>query len=643
MKHGLDRPATQAPRRRRALLEYIFFRPPEEIPPEQAQALTRIGLTFAGVLLLLVYETLLGLQTPLQRVAAAAAYAYLLGSIVHYLVISRFPVTRGWRLYAAIVADVTILSLVVHAFGTAAAVFYPLYLWIAVGNGLRFGSHFLHVATAAAVTGFLTATLTSPAWASHPPLVIGLLLGIIIMPLFFLALLRQLGHTNLELRAKIREAEHLATHDALTNLPNRALLEDRLEYAIANVERFGPEIAVFLIDIDSFKTINDTYGHAFGDALLKQVAARLRDCLRSFDTLARLGGDEFAVILQGSHLARHAASVADRMAEYVSGHYYHDGLDVFLTISIGIAVYPNDGRDVAALVKNAETAMYRAKQEGGSQYRFYDTRMSEEVSEQLLRQVELRRALQNREFRLFFQPRVETASGRILGAEALIRWAHPERGLLEPETFIDAAEESGMVTSLDKWLLDAVCREIAAWHKDGLPRLLTTVNVSGRQFTDSGYVDALRTILEVTRIDAQDLGLEITEGVLVEHTEEVDAIFRELKAMGLKLLLDDFGTRYSSLNYLKRFPVDTLKIDRSFIQGVPDDHDDCALVEAMINIAHSLRMDVVAEGVETEAQLQWLRDHRCDSVQGFLISEPVPADEFRRLLAGCDSAGRLSS
>jgi EAL domain-containing protein (putative c-di-GMP-specific phosphodiesterase class I) len=298
---------------------------------------------------------------------------------------------------------------------------------------------------------------------------------------------------------------------------------------------------------------------------------------------------------------------------------------------------------VETLIKNADTAMNRAKAEGGSKYRFYDTHMSHEVEEQLIKQVELRKALQNREFRLFFQPRMDTVSQRIIGAEALIRWDHPSRGLLEPESFIAAAEESGMVVSLDKWLLDAVCREIAGWQKDGLPAILTTVNVSGLQFMDKDYADYLRKMINVTRIDPHNLGLEITEGVLIEHTEQVNTVFRDIKALGMQLLLDDFGTRYSSLSYLKRFPIDTLKIDRSFIHDIPNDNDGCALVEAMINIAHSLRMNVVAEGVETDAQLTWLKQKKCDSIQGYLTSRPMPASEFRHHIAQRTPTERLSN
>ncbi len=634
---------SELPALHRSVMEYIFFRSPEEIQPEQAQALTRVGITFVVVLGLLGYELMSGFASRIERIAAILVFTYLLLGIVHYLLVRRFPETRPWRLYALMASDHAMVSMGIYILGPIGAIFYPLYLWISVGNGLRFGVHYLYVATAISVPMFLGSALSNPAWSSQPQLVIGLTIGMIIMPLFFIALLRQLEKTNSQLQKQINEAEHRATHDDLTDLPNRALLEDRLGYGMANVERFGPEIAVFLIDIDSFKTINDTYGHFYGDQLLKQVASRMQDCLRSFDTLARLGGDEFIVLLQGSHLITHAASVADRMAEYVSGHYHNDGLDVFVTISIGIALYPNDGTTVETMIKNADTAMNRAKAEGGSRYRFYDTHMSHEVEEQLVKQVELRKALQNREFRLYFQPRIDTASKRIVGAEALIRWEHPKHGILEPGEFIPAAEESGMIISLDKWLLDAVCREIAGWQKDGLPALHTTVNVSGRQFMEKDYASYLRKIIDLTHIDPHHLGLEITEGVLIEHTEQVNAVFKGIKSLGVLLLLDDFGTRYSSLSYLKRFPIDTLKIDRSFIQDIPVDPDDCALVEAMISIAHSLRMDVVAEGVENEAQLAWLQEKKCDSVQGFLVSQPVPASEFRHQIAQHTPIERLSN
>lgn len=628
---------------KRTLLDYLFFRSPEEILPEQAQSLTRIAFAFIAILLLVGYDAAFGPVSHVERLAMLVAFSYLLISIVHYIAIRRFPRTQPWRIYSMIILDHAIVSMATYAFGTAGAVFYPFYFWVTVGNGLRYGVGYLHGAAAISIVLFLIATRMSSEWQQQPQLIFGLATGMVLMPAFFLSLLRQLGRTNAELRQEILEKEHIATHDSITGLPNRVLLEDRLDYAIANTARLGREIAVFHIDIDSFKTVNDTYGHAFGDELLIQVARRLRDCQRSFDTLARIGGDEFVVFLQGNHQMTQAASFADRMAEYASGHYHHKGVDVFLSISIGVAQYPNDGMDTATLLRNAETAMYRAKREGGSRYCFYDTNMSREVTEQLTIQVELRKALNANQFRLFFQPRIDAKTCRIIGAEALVRWQHPTRGLLEPEAFIHAAEESDMILSLDRWLLDAVCREVSDWQNKGLPFLLVSVNVSGRQFMESDYIETLRKIIEVTHIDQTQLALEITEGTLIEHSEQVDTQFHEIKKLGLKLMLDDFGTRYSSLNYLKRFPVDTLKIDRSFIKDIPGSEDDCALVETMINIAHRLRMDVCAEGVETTQQLRWLRDKQCDTIQGFLASRPVAAEAFRHMIAHRETEKLVSS
>ncbi|UCE88673.1 MAG: EAL domain-containing protein [Pseudomonadota bacterium] len=617
---------------RRSVFDYVYLRSPKAIQPEHAQAIVRVVVLSVASLCLLAYETTVGTNSWLETLTARLTYAYLLLSVGHAVIVSRSRGIYPWRIYLFIAADGALISFGMYAFGTTGALFYPLYLWITIANGLRYGNHFLRFATTVALAGFLAATLSSESWMATPALIVGLAIGLLALPLGFVGVLQQLSKAKSELEQKIKEAEHMATHDALTDLPNRALMEDRLNYAIANIERFGPEIAVFLIDVDSFKTINDTHGHLFGDRLLTQIASRLNDCLRSFDTLARLGGDEFVVILEGNHLATHAATVADRMGEYVAGHYHHDGHDVFVTISIGIALFPNDGESVETLIKNADTAMNHAKSDGGNCCRFYDTGMSESVAEQLTLQVELRRAIQNRQFQLYFQPQIDVATGRVNGAEALVRWLHPRRGLLEPIHFIGAAEESGLILSIDKWLLEAACRESASWKESGLANIRTTVNVSGLQLMEEGYVEMLSKILDVTRMDPRHLGLEITEGVLVEEREHVNKVFAGIKSLGIKLALDDFGTRYSSLSYLKRFPIDTLKIDRTFVSDIPENADDCALIEAIIAIGESLHMDVVAEGVESFKQLAWLRQRNCQTVQGYLASQPVAASEFRTLL-----------
>ncbi len=419
----------------------------------------------------------------------------------------------------------------------------------------------------------------------------------------------------------------LAHFDALTGLPNRLLLLDRLGQAIAQAARGERLLAVMLLDLDRFKTINDTLGHAVGDQLLCRLGERLKECVREGDTVARLGGDEFIVMLPNLRYVPDAAAVAQKILDALHQPFPIDGHEIFVTPSIGIALYPfHEG--VEALLQCADRAMYHVKEHGGNYYAFCTVDMNDSNPRRLSLETDLRRAVKRDELELHYQPQVDLASGRIVGVEALVRWRHPELGLVPPAEFIPLAVETGQILPIGEWVLRTACAQAKAWQDAGPGPLRIAVNVCVRQFLQAGFAETVGRILEETGLDSRWLELELTEGTLMQNTRTTVAVLGELNAMGVQLSVDDFGTGYSSLAYLKRFPIDTLKIDGSFVCDITTDPNDAAIVKAIIAMAHSLDMRVVAEAVETEQQLAFLREHCCHEVQGFLVGRPLPADEL---------------
>jgi diguanylate cyclase (GGDEF)-like protein/PAS domain S-box-containing protein len=421
-----------------------------------------------------------------------------------------------------------------------------------------------------------------------------------------------------------QRAKHLADHDALTGLPNRRLLEDRLTQALALSYRNRKQTAVMFIDLDRFKTINDSLGHAVGDLLLREVAMRLVNQLRIGDTICRIGGDEFVVVLPEIKRASDAAQVAQKVIEELSRPIAADERELSVTPSIGIAVFPDDGRDAETLIRNSDAAMYHAKEMGRANYQFFTAEMNQAASRRLALESDLRRALGKDELRVYYQPVVNARTGHVSGHEALVRWHHPERGVVAPAEFIQLAEETGMILKLGEWVLREACR----WATFiGVERgLRMAVNLSARQFNDPRLVQMVAAALKETGLPARLLELEITETTAMQHTDVTLATLRRLKQLGVSVVIDDFGTGYSSLSYLKRFPVDKLKVDRSFTAEVPGDEDQCAIVSAIVALAHALDIQVVGEGVETEEQREFLRGCDCDYLQGYLIGRPVDAD-----------------
>ncbi|PXF59389.1 MAG: diguanylate cyclase [Deltaproteobacteria bacterium] len=437
----------------------------------------------------------------------------------------------------------------------------------------------------------------------------------------------------------------LAYYDILTGLPNRQLFKEHTDRAISTAQRNGTKVAVIFLDLDHFKRINDTLGHNAGDKLLKKISKNLMVGIRAADivartetgkqsmtSLSRLGGDEFTILLTGLSEAEHAAVVAKRIIEHVSLPVKIDGQELYVTGSVGIAVYPEDGEDTDTLLKNADAAMYYAKEADRNNFQFYAKHMNASTLARLDMEAKLKKALEQNELVLYYQPQVEMQTDRIVGLEALIRWQHPEMGLVSPAEFIPVAEETGLIVPIGKWVLKTACAQVLVWHRAGFIPLRIGVNVSGRQFRQQDFVQSVKQILDTTCLDPRYLEIELTESIIMHDVEKAIAALCELKEAGLHLSVDDFGTGYSSMNYLKRFPLDTLKIDYSFVKDITTDSNDAAIVKATIALAKNLDLATIAEGVETEEQLTFLREQGCDQIQGYLISRPMPAEQVEELL-----------
>jgi len=433
-------------------------------------------------------------------------------------------------------------------------------------------------------------------------------------------------------RAMAQQISHSAAHDYLTGLPNRMLLNDRIGHAIALAPRHRSKVAVLFLDLDGFKYINDSLGHPVGDKLLQSIAKRLVDCVRGSDTVSRQGGDEFVVLLSELQNMEDAAILARRILKAVAEAHSIDHHELHVTTSIGLSVFPDDGPDAETLIKNADTAMYQAKENGRQSYQFFKPAMKVRAVERQSVEESLRRALQRQEFKLQYQPKIDLATGAITGAEALVRWMHPTRGLVSPARFIPIAEDCGLILPIGAWVLREACTQARAWLDKGLRVSTMAVNVSAMEFRDDNFLESLFGILRDTGLDPEYLELELTESVLMKRAESTASILQILRERGVKIAIDDFGTGYSSLSYLRKFPVDALKIDQSFVRQISTVGDDTTIVTAVIGMARSLKLRVIAEGVETLEELEFLRAQKCDEAQGFYFSRPIPPDRFAELL-----------
>ncbi|MEZ4483428.1 MAG: EAL domain-containing protein [Syntrophotaleaceae bacterium] len=448
----------------------------------------------------------------------------------------------------------------------------------------------------------------------------------------FNEMLVQIEMRDQELRSKQKRLDYLAHHDTLTDLPNRLLFHDRLHHAIAKASRMRQKLALLFLDLDRFKNINDSLGHEMGDRVLQHVANRLLSIIRVSDTLARLGGDEFVIALEQDTDSRDISIVAQKIIDTLSSAFHINRNELYITTSIGISLYPANGETTESLMKAADVAMYRAKEKGRNNFQFFTEDMNERAHEALFLENNLRKAINNRELVLHYQPQVEISTGKMTGMEALVRWEHPQLGLIPPDKFIPMAEETGLIIPLGQWVIKAACQQNLFWQQAGYPPFKVAVNISPRQFRHGHLIDSVTEALRESGLAANWLELEITENLLVEDIEETISLMDSLNGMGVSLAIDDFGTGYSSMSYLHRFPLSKLKIDRSFIQNIGSRNGNHAIVEAIIALARALNLEVIAEGIENQSQVAFLEERGCRYGQGFHFSRPIPSGVFEQFM-----------
>ncbi len=438
----------------------------------------------------------------------------------------------------------------------------------------------------------------------------------------------RMAENNAELMKALSTIQVLANHDSLTGLPNRAMFNTNLQGAIARASRSNNLLALFFIDLDNFKQVNDTLGHPFGDSVLREAVRRFAGLVREGDTLARFGGDEFVLLVENLKDAADVHPIAQKLQMVLEPRATLEGTEVNLSSSIGVCVYPTDGVDASTLLANADIAMYEAKAAGRKQYCVFSASMSDQAAEKYQMEAALRRALEEDRFRIHYQPKIDIASGRVTGVEALIRWEHPELGLIYPDRFIPLAEETGLIIAIGKWTLTEVCTRAKAWEEQGVPPMIMSINLSGSQLMHPQFVGECAAALKAAGRKPELFELEITESMVMQNPERATKLMDELREIGIRLAIDDFGTGYSSLSYLKQFPVHTLKVDQSFVRNLPHNQDDVAITRAVIAMAHSLNMNVIAEGVERQEQLTLLEAEGCDEFQGFFCARALPEGEL---------------
>jgi diguanylate cyclase (GGDEF)-like protein len=442
------------------------------------------------------------------------------------------------------------------------------------------------------------------------------------------------NHLEELVKERTAEIEHLAYHDVLTDLPNRVLFADRCTQSLALAQRNQNQVAVMLVSIDRFKKITESLGHAAGDVVLTEAASRLQCCIAQGDTVARLEGDEFALLIANVTETAELAEITRAISEAFKLPFSLDDQQVYVTTSTGISLFPHNGADCNTIMRNAVAALYRAKKQGGNNYQFYAADMNSLALQRLEMETSMRRAIENKEFVVYYQPVVNMVSGEVVGSEALVRWQHPELGLLLPGGFIGLAEDTGLILDIGWFVMRAACSSTRAWQDRGFGRLRIAVNISARHFQQADFLDRLIEILSETRLDPTDLELELTETLIMENPESAAILLGQIRDLGVKVAIDDFGTGYSSLSYLKRLPIDTIKLDRSFVMGATSDPDDAALVMAIVTLAHNLRLKVIAEGVESDDQVAFLRLLSCDEAQGYLFGRPMPPEAFEASMRG---------
>lgn len=459
-------------------------------------------------------------------------------------------------------------------------------------------------------------------------IITAILLVIIIVVLIY----KLINRYTSELRAQKNILDYQAHHDSLTGLPNRILFSDRLEQAITKAKRQKTEFAVLFIDLDRFKQINDSLGHSIGDKVLQIIAKRLQGVMRREDSISRLGGDEFTVLVQDLEKGMNASLLAKKIISSLSEPINIEEHLLYITASIGISVFPNDGISANNLLKYADAAMYKAKEEGKNNFQYYSSEMTEKAFERVVMEASLRKALDNNEFVVYYQPQIDGKTDKIIGMEALVRWLHPNAGLVFPDKFIPLAQETGLILAIDQWVMKSAMKQIAKWYEMGLNPGILALNLAMKQLSQEGCANKLGLLLKESGCRPEWLELEVTESEIMKNPQNAIEVLRKISDMGIELAVDDFGTGYSSLSYLKRLPIDKLKIDKSFVDGLPDDEEDVSIARAVIALAHSLKLIVIAEGVETKEQKEFLVENGCDNIQGYYYSKPIPSEEMEKLL-----------
>lgn len=602
---------------------------------ERVQAVTRILVSAVAAVILLVVgrgESASGGGGLL--IAAGGLGGYALLSTLYLWSLRRLDRERRWpwRQVVVITTDLTMVAAASTLLGSAGLGLYPILLWIIVVNGVCFGPRYLGFAAAVAVLEFAVAHLVTGVAMSLPMVYVGLLGGLIVLPWLMQQKLVRMIDSNRALIAQKARAEHQALHDTLTDLPNRHLLLQRMDHAIHRARRSGMRLAVLFLDLDGFKRVNDSQGHDAGDDLLIQLARCLAGSVRETDTLCRLGGDEFVLLIEDCGSARDLNRVIDRLFGCARRLYKLQDQETWVTWSCGVAVYPRDGGDCSTLMRNADLAMYRAKARGGDCCIQYNPSMSRQVLRDLALRTELRRAVDNREFLVYYQPQVDATGGVTLAVEALVRWRHPGRGVLAPSEFLSVALMSGLMAEVDALVLEIALRDLADLRRGGVPNLRLAVNLSARQLANADFATWLDGLLARHGLAADVLDIETTETTFLEETDNIRELIRTLRGRGIRFVLDDFGTGYSSLAHLRRFDLDLVKIDHSFIRGLPGDEGDRAMVEGILAVAGRLGLRVAAEGVETAAQRDLLLARGCTWQQGFHYAGPLPLAALRELL-----------
>ncbi len=622
---------------------------------EHEQAFIRLAIC-ALVMAYVAAATLRGRLGPAATpLFAVCGTFFLLASALVVAIIAR-PQASPTRRLAGMLLDMSGLGACLYLLDAAGTALFPLYLWVIVGNGLRFGQRYLYTAAGLAVASLVTVMAANAWWETQRYLGAGLVVGLVALPVYFSALLRRLNRANRELELVSRDLAELAQQDPLTGLPNRRRFQDYLQAALAHVRRHHTGLALLFLDLDGFKQVNDTLGHQAGDELLQELSARLTACLRDGDllsrqetpgaaapgnTVARVGGDEFLILLPSVRDASDAASVARRLLELLARPFMIGAGEFYVGASIGISLYPSDGNDVETLIRSADMAMYHAKENGRNNYQYFNASMNAAAAERLALENALRKAVDNRELSLHYQPKFDLRSGDVVGVEALLRWQHPQLGAIPPDRFIPLAEESGLILALGAWMIDAATRQLSRWQVDGID-LALAINISTVQLNQHNLAEVIGNAIKTSGCRANRMEIELTESSIMEAQERASGILDELKALGVQIAMDDFGVGYSSFPYLRRLPIDSVKIDHSLIPDITTDADAAAIVSAILAMAHTLGLRVVAEGVETPEQLQFLRDRQCDIVQGYLFSRPLPEAELRRFLTERDATANRS-